>query len=62
MDNGPFKINVKKFCLDDNTEREEYLSILNNPDCIKIDEKFTYDKTRNNVAITTLWWQEPYEN
>ena len=59
MDIHDTVIKVKKFVLDNAIERDEYLEILNDPDCTKIDEKFTYDKMKNNTPITTLWWREP---
>ena len=62
MDYQDYVVKVKKFVLDDEAQREEYLAILNDPECIKIDEKFTYDKMKNHMAITTLWWKEPKDS
>jgi hypothetical protein len=59
LEERDYIVKVKKFVLDDEVQKAEYLEILNNPECVRIDEKFTYDKLKNNTPITTLWWREP---
>jgi hypothetical protein len=48
------KKNVRKFMLDDDSDREAYEAIINDPECLVYNENFTYDKAGR--AIITIWF------
>lgn len=52
------KKRVKKFVLDDESDREEYEGLLNDENVKIIRDEFMYDKSRNNQALVTVWWEE----
>lgn len=40
--------------LDDDSDREAYEAIINDPECLVYNENFTYDKAGR--AIITIWF------
>jgi hypothetical protein len=62
LNNEDYEIKVKKFLLDDEVQKAEYLAILNDPECTVIDSKFAYDKFKEHNAIITIWWREPKDD
>jgi len=49
---------VKKFDIDDELERLEYEKLMNDPNVEIMDEMRSYDKTRGNKMLITVWWVE----
>lgn len=49
---------VKKFDIDQESERAEYEAIMNNPNVEILEEMRSYDKTRGNKMLITVWWEE----
>jgi len=49
---------IKKFDIDDDAQRLEYESIMNNPNINILKELPAYDKSRENKMLVTVWWEE----
>jgi len=49
---------VKKFDIDDELERLEYEKLMNDTNVEIMDEMRSYDKTRGNKMLITVWWVE----
>ena len=54
LDDGQIK--VKKFCLDDESDKALYESVLNDELCEIIRDEFTYDKAGR--AMITVWYRD----
>jgi hypothetical protein len=52
------KKKVKKFDIDDVTERKEYERLMDNKQATILDEMRSYDKTQGNKMLITVWWEE----
>lgn len=52
------KKKVKKFDIDDEAQKEEYEQLMNSPTVHILEEMRSYDKTRGNKMLITVWWEE----
>ncbi len=49
---------VRKFNLDNEMEKALYEDVMNRDNATITREEFAYDKSRNNSALVTVWWEE----
>lgn len=52
------KKRVRKFDIDDEKDRTLYERLMNDPNVTILKELSSYDKTRENKMLITVWWEE----